>query len=393
MRHSDQTLNRLKVLKAIRRHGPISRSKLPAITGLSAGTITQFTSDLVQRGLILERKEADRRPGRPETHLEINASGGTVLRVGIDRGQWSMTFVDLLGAELFAANLGMVRASSLEELFAGLGDAIAGGIEASPIDRSVLARVGVAIPGVVDSARGNVHFVTTFPQGPVPAARILSEHLGLPVTIENDQACMARAEHWFGPAQDLDTFTLLYLGHAVTSAEYADGLPRSGANGLNSEIGHVKVALVEAGRRCFCGGRGCLNMYCSIFGLLQRTDLLDRASFPDFDRMDASFEEILARAEAGDPEIRRMFDEASTYLALGVGNHLTATDPGNFLISVPTERFRALLEPRFREVLATSTMPGVLAASKVSFIVTSPAWRRLGTAALALEQTFLAAGH
>lgn len=393
MRYSDQTLNRLRVLKAIRRHGPISRSRLPDVTGLSGGTITQFTSDLLQRDLIIERKGTSRRPGRPETHLEINASGATVLRVGIDRGRWSMTFVDLLGSELFAADLGLLAVASLEELFAGLADAIARGIETSPIDRSELARVGVAIPGVVDSARGIVHFVTTFLPGPVPAAQILSERLGLPVTIENDQACMARAEHWFGPAQDLDTFTLVYLGHAVTSAEYADGLPRSGANGLNPEIGHVKVALVEAGRRCFCGGRGCLNMYCSIFGLLQRTGLLDRATFPDFDRMDASFDEILARAEADDPEIRRLFDEASQFLALAVGNHLTATDPGNFLISVPTERLRALLEPGFRKVLATSTMPGVLAASQVSFIVTSPAWRRLGTAALALEQTFLANGH
>ena len=48
--------NRLEVLKAIRAHAPVSRSDLPKLTGLAAGTVSQTTGELVARGLVVEAK-------------------------------------------------------------------------------------------------------------------------------------------------------------------------------------------------------------------------------------------------------------------------------------------------------------------------------------------------
>jgi predicted NBD/HSP70 family sugar kinase len=391
MRASDQTLNRLAVLKAIRRHGPVSRSELPGLTGLSGGTITQLTADLVERGLVSERRDAGRRMGRPRVQLEIDASAAVLIgaRLGARLGYLTMTFVDLLGKELFASDLPLASAATLREFAGTIAAAIEEAIAASPFEREAITRAGLALPAVVDSARGTVHFMTTFPPEPFPIAGFLSERLGMPVTIENDLSCMARAEHWFGRARELDTFTMISVGYSVDSAEYLDGLPKSGANGLNPEIGHVKLAPAAKGRRCYCGDHGCLNSFSSMYGILEQTDLIEVIPPTHLGDIDAKFEVLLDRAEAGDHSANAVLDEAADYLGIAVANHLMATDPGNVLIVVRSDRFLDRIRMRFDDAVSRSTLTGMLAATEIEFIVADPEWWQAGTAALALEQTYL----
>jgi predicted NBD/HSP70 family sugar kinase len=388
--NSDYLVSRLGVLKAIRSQGPISRSQLPALTSLSGGTITQLTSSLISRGLIVERKEVAKRAGRPRTMLEIDTTAGVVLGAGIkaDR-RLSVAFADLRGRQLYADEVVLAQPTSLEGLSREIGEAVGRAIAASPFDPTRILRVGLAIPGLVDSGRGTVHFISTFAPGIVPFAETISARLGIPVTIENDQSCMARAEHWFGSARTLETFTLVHVGHSVTSAEYCDGLPKSGANGLNPELGHVKMAFGPDAPRCFCGGRGCLSAFSSIFGMLRRAGMLDTSRFPELPDLDELFDEFLELAEDGNAAANALLDEAADNLGIAVANHLTATDPGTVLISIGDERLIARLEPRFRAALEEFTMPGVLPATEVRFVVTDPDWRCQGSAALALEQTYL----
>ena len=46
MRVTDQALNRLKILRAIRNHGPTSRTDLCAATGLAQATVSEVTGEL-----------------------------------------------------------------------------------------------------------------------------------------------------------------------------------------------------------------------------------------------------------------------------------------------------------------------------------------------------------
>lgn len=391
MRASNQTLNRLSVLKAIRRYSPVSRSELPRLTGLSGGTITQLTADLVERGLISERRDESRRVGRPPVRLEIDASAGVVIGAGLigQVGYLTTTFVDLAGQELFVAELPLGPATTLEEFGDTIAETIEQALTASPFDREAISQVGLALPAVLDSGRGMVHFMTTFPPGPVPLARRISDRTRLPVTIENALSSMARGEHWFGRARTLDTFTLVNVSHAVNSAEYLDGLPKSGANGLNSELGHVKLEAGPHARSCYCGGKGCLSAYSSMYGILQQTDLVNEIAIPHLTQIDKAFDTLLNRAEAGDEAINAALDRAADYLELAIANHITASDPGHVLVAVSSARFLERIEEGFRTSLAQNTLPGVLEATKVELMVADPGWWHNGTAALALEQTYL----
>lgn len=389
MRNPYQTLNRLRVLKAIRRNAPISRSELPALTGLSGGAITQLVAELLRYGLVIETKEPGSRPGRPRIYLDINAAAAIVIGAGIERGRLVTTFVDLRGRQLFARNMPTIPAPSLAALAEQIAEALGEAITASPFRVAEIARVALAIPGVLDSERGTVHFMATLPPGPVAFAEVIARRLGLPVTIENDQACMARAEHWFGQAQALDTFTLVHVGLAVGSAQYADGLPKSGATGLNPEIGHVKVATGPDARACYCGARGCLTTHSGMYGLLRAAGMLPEMSVPDPRGVGNKFEALLDRAEAGDAGVIALLENAARHLAVAIANHLTATDPGNVLIAMRSPRYLERIREPFFAILSENTMPGIQATNRVEFIVADPKWRQDGAAALALERTYL----
>ncbi len=389
MRPSDLTPSSLAVLKAIRRQGPISRSELPAITGLSGATITQLTADLLERDLILEQRQASTRPGRPRIDLSVNADTAIVIGVSIADDTMSVGFVDLMGNHLFARDLPWLSPESLTEMADRMADNLAEAIAASPFARDDISQIVVALPALVDSVKGEVHFMATFAAGPTPFAHIIADRLGIAVIIENDMLRMARGEHWFGRAKDLASFTMIYVGHAIGGARYADGLPVAGTNGFNSELGHIKTAYGLDARPCFCGGRGCVSAYGALFGILQHSPPLKRSDLMAVGDIDAQFETVLDRAQAGNVPAQRLLTEAGSHLGAMIANHITSTDPGNVLVLFAHGGLMEYALDPMHAAIREHCFPGVLPRTNVIVDVTNDEWKWQGIAALALERTYL----
>jgi predicted NBD/HSP70 family sugar kinase len=380
----------LAVLKALRCGRRLSRKDLPGLTGLSAGTITAVTSDLVKRGLIVERRAEAVGKGRPRTYLDIDVAGPVVIGARLsERAELQTSFVDLAGRELFAARTPIPPPATLAQYAQLICDALERTIRASPIASGAIAHVGLAMPAVVDARTGVVHQMITYASDPVPMADMLAERLALPVTVENDTNCLVRGEHWFGCAQEHDDFTLLHVGYALTSARYAGGIPHIGAHGFTPEIGHTKTAYGPQARPCFCGARGCVSAYCSISGLV--VDPTDWAkTVPSLDAVDERFARLLDDAEQGQAEALRAFDVAGTHLGRIVADHVNAADPGIVIVMAPDDRYRRFTMTAFQDALDALALPALLCRSDVKFASTTKDWHWKGLAALALEKTYLA---
>src|ERR1700761_7542044 len=98
MRISDREYNRLRVLRALRRAEPVSRTELAALSGLDGGTITEISAALLRRGLILEEKVETGKRGRPQRHLRLDPQGAHALAayIGIE-GRLVCEIVNLRG--------------------------------------------------------------------------------------------------------------------------------------------------------------------------------------------------------------------------------------------------------------------------------------------------------
>lgn len=401
MRVSDQAYNRLKILKAIRGEGPISRTVLAARTGLSGGTITHVTAALLRRGLIIEQRLQPDRPGRPQVQLQINDRGGVVIGASLEPAGLIVSFVDLMGKTTFVRKMKLGIFHSIADGTKAMAESLAQAIEESPFEGQHIRRVAISLQAVVDTLSGDIYWWTTFPPGRHPMGSIISKRLGLPVTIEPDWMSLARAEHWFGHAQSIDTFSIFHVDLAVGGAQYVDGFPQVGGNGFNSEIGHTKTDLTPNARPCFCGGAGCLTAYSSIYGMLQAADMLGEFSLLALDRLSTefsmgqlrtNFSKLMDKAEGGNRQARALLRVAGEHLGLAVANHINACGPSHVFVLAEEQRILDLLAPSFRTALDRSAFSALVAQTSVELGLATADWRGKGVAALALEQIYLGGG-
>jgi predicted NBD/HSP70 family sugar kinase len=175
----------------------------------------------------------------------------------------------------------------------------------------------------------------------------------------------------------------------VGSAEYVGGLPRWGENGFTMELGHTKTALSSDAPPCYCGGRGCLAAFASMYGMAARAGLLTTLSAETLDTLPATIHHLLDLAEAGDPHASAVIDQAATHLGAGVANHLNTADPGTVLILTANRRLKKMLMARVLVVIERDTLPGLLSKTNIIFETADKDWRWKGTAALALESLYL----
>jgi glucokinase len=80
---------------------------------------------------------------------------------------------------------------------------------------------------------------------------------GLPVFGDGDAKALALAEGWVGGARGVDNFMAMVVSTGVGGGIVLNGQLLEGASGNAGHIGHVIVE--PNGRRCACGGRGCLE--------------------------------------------------------------------------------------------------------------------------------------
>ena len=219
-------------------------------------------------------------------------SGGTGTRVGLDLGGTKVHGVLVEdgpdGRVLAEVRVPTVTGpdgvvASAERAVAALREQAGGAAPAS---------VGLALPGLVDAARGsvshavNLGIVAAEPVGPRLSARLG----GVPVVVENDlNAAALGAWRLLGLTGDL---AFLALGTGVAAGLVLDGRVRRGHRGAAGEVGHLRRgAGGPDAPLCACGQRGCLELVAS-------GSALD-AAWPTPDR--PAPEALFDAAAAGDP--------------------------------------------------------------------------------------------
>jgi len=90
-----------------------------------------------------------------------------------------------------------------------------------------------------------------------PLRARLARHTGLPTGVDNDAKALALGEGWCGAAKGCSDFIAMVVSTGIGGGIVLDGRLLEGSTGNAGHIGHVVVE--PDGRRCACGGRGCLE--------------------------------------------------------------------------------------------------------------------------------------
>ncbi len=188
--------------------------------------------------------------------------------------------------------------------------------------------VVVGIPGVIDRRAETVASCPNLPElDGVMLGPILAERLGVTVIIENDVNVAAIGEQSVGRGRGIDDVACIFVGSGVGCGLVLGGRLYLGADGTAGEFGHT---VIEAhGRKCTCGGRGCLEMYCSGKALAGWAASAGLAPADPSRRADEfhGAEGVINAAHQGDPRAIAALDEAFASLGVGIVNLVNLVNP------------------------------------------------------------------
>lgn len=140
-------------------------------------------------------------------------------------------------------------------------------LEEEKIQMEQCVGVGVGVPGTVDWKSGMVCYSNNIRWENVYLAEEMGKWFPLPVRIANDADCAALGEAVAGAAKDYQDVIMITLGAGVGGGIILGGDIFEGGGMGGSELGHMVI--VEGGKPCTCGRKGCLEAYVSIPALMK----------------------------------------------------------------------------------------------------------------------------
>ncbi|HDY90496.1 MAG TPA: ROK family protein [bacterium] len=207
-------------------------------------------------------------------------------------------------------------------------DSITEVVRQGGITFSDIQRVGIGSPGPLSAKEGKILKAGNLPHWVnFPLAAVIKERVGVDVCLQNDANLFAYGEWWKGAGKGFDDFFALTLGTGIGGGAVCGGKLLTGFNDNASEIGHTSIDY--NGPQCWCGQRGCLELYSSATGIVRLTkDALVnehvKSSLEIFrDKPDELTSKIIFEAaNSGDEFAKSMFDKAGYLLGLGIVNAL-----------------------------------------------------------------------
>ncbi|MHB8438924.1 MAG: ROK family protein [Acidimicrobiales bacterium] len=173
--------------------------------------------------------------------------GGTKMAAGA---------VDQRGALVAEARVPTPLCADADGLFAALSG-IVGTVRAAISTDDELVACGVGCGGPMENGGETVSPLNIPGWRAFPLHARISALTGLTVTVDNDAKALALGEAWCGAAVGRADFMAMVVSTGVGGGIVLDGRLLKGAGGNAGHVGHVVVE--PDGRRCACGGRGCLE--------------------------------------------------------------------------------------------------------------------------------------
>lgn len=239
-----RAMNDRAVLDLLVAHGPLTRTRIGELTGLSKPTTSQLLGRLEAAGLVHTTGSLSGRPGPNALLYEIDPGAGHVAALSADPTGITALVADITGAVLGQARVeANAVAEDVRHRTAQLvAEAVDGALRQAGLGHDDLRAAVIGTPGAIDPHTGALRYAPHLPGWHSRTLRDdLAAVLGTPVDIENDVNLAAVAEQYEGAAQDNDNYVLTWLDEGVGAAIVLGGTLLRGATGGAGEIGYMPL--------------------------------------------------------------------------------------------------------------------------------------------------------
>ncbi|MFJ8712008.1 ROK family protein [Streptomyces violaceus] len=311
------------VLRSVLEHGPVARSTIARLTGLSPASVTDYCARFAELGLIRESAELrrSRGVGRPHLPVDLDDSRFVVGGVHVAVPHTTVALLDLRGRVVARREVKHERTEPAVVL-ARAADGLAALLAGTPGSRSL--GVGFAAGGWVDRDSGTVVEHPLLGWREVPVREVLGAHTGLPVHVDGHARALVNAERLFGGARGSRSVLHLFAGNVVDAAFATNDEVHHGPRSQAGAIAHLPVP--GGTENCDCGRVGCLQAELSERTLCRRAR---EAGIVD----GVNPMHVVGAAAAGDPVAVRLLLERSRRVGRAVGLLLDVLNPERVVVT------------------------------------------------------------
>jgi predicted NBD/HSP70 family sugar kinase len=287
------------VLRSVLDHGPVARSTIARLTGLSPASVTDYCARFTELGLIREASVPRRSNGvgRPHVPVDLDDTRFVVGGVHVAVPYTTVALLDLRGRVVARRELKHEHTEPCRVL-ARAADGLAALLAGIPGCRPL--GVGVAVGGWVDRASGTVVEHPLLGWRDVAVREMFARRTGLPVHVDGHARALVNAERLFGLARDSRSVLHLFVGNVVDAAFATNEEVHHGPRSQAGAIAHLPVP--GGTESCDCGRTGCLQAELSERTLCRRAR---EAGLVD----GTNPMHVVTAAATGDPEAARLLVE------------------------------------------------------------------------------------
>ncbi|MET9564959.1 ROK family transcriptional regulator [Streptomyces tauricus] len=354
-----RAMNDRAALDLLLEHGPLSRTRIGKLTGLSKPTASQLLARLEAAGLVVVTGTSEGRPGPNAQLYAVNPAAAHAAGLDVTPERILAAVADVTGRTVGEYELPTPGRRPAHTVVRQVTDALDGAVKAAGLVRADLRRLVIGTPGAFDPNTGRLRYASHLPGWHSPALLDeLAAALPMPVEYENDVNLAAVAEQRLGAARGHDDFVLLWNEGGLGAALVLGGRLHRGWTGGAGEVGFLPVPgapLVRHVTKANSGGYQELAGSQAIPKLARELGIKPIPPGP-YSEVAAALVEQAADINAG--AHRELLKTYATGLATGLASLVSVLDPELVILSGASlsrggEPLRALVQAELEELAAS----------------------------------------
>ncbi|GGM38718.1 xylose repressor protein [Paraliobacillus quinghaiensis] len=323
-------INRSLVIEQVRSIGQISRTDLAKKTGLGLSTITNIVEGLIKERIIYEVGSGFSNGGRRPVFLKFNEEAGAVIGVKVEPKKVIFALTDLDIKIILKSEIPLDPEVSNEQLLKLIIREIEA-LKAHLRTEQHLYGIGIAISGLVDRSKNTLKYSPILNWENYDFSP-LESYFKIPVFVDNDANVFTLAHMWSGKWKEYNHFIGVTFGVGTGAGIVVNKELYRGSFGGSGEFGHIVIQ--REGTLCYCGQRGCLEMYASDDYLIQETKNLVQLGLSEKFKSSESItiQDIYVAAQQGDKNVQQLLVKQGENLGIGLKSIVNLLNPEAIII-------------------------------------------------------------
>lgn len=303
-RYTDPKTNTGNIFRGIYEAGELSRQEIVYNTSLSLPTVRQSLNELFEKGLVATNRYYASTGGRKASVISVEPNSRIAIGVEMLKEYIQVSAVDLLGNIISEERFKLTYKND-DDYCRQFGTLIASFISALKTGEENLLEVLISVQGIV-SQDGDTLITGKLLKNSGLTVDSFQKYLKPRCKFINDTIASAFSELWSFP--ELKDAAYIVLNRNLAGAIIVNGRVFQGDSFKGVQncgmISHMR--LIPGGIPCYCGQKGCIQGYCSVYSL-ESASGLDITTF-------------MKLVHAKDKRYVDIFDKYLSYLALGINN-------------------------------------------------------------------------